>query len=265
MSTIEQLPAGVEWLHEETEEELDDKGWSATARFWMPWAARMEFARVCGGLVEQFSIAGVTFSRIVPLKYPFYDNCWASRVRLRGEGSSRLAADGLSIAYDHAIATVSFTPPSFRFDGDRPTVSESAYTACEMVTRPGTAYKFPSDNAPLATNAGAPVATSDINLTFHQIPSLNWDLYASLSGYVNTTTFYGRAAGTMQYVGPSHQGQRTVGGVASWQVTHQFRFRAVPHNQLMRPDGAGFEAPVQVGDTSKYLLPTADLNLLWGG
>jgi hypothetical protein len=264
MSTLSDLPSGVEWLHEGTEEEIDDDGCYASAQFYVPGAVREEFRRIVGGGVpEQFSIGGTSFTRVVPLKYDGFDNCYATGVSMRGEGRSSAPSDALGIQYDYWIARVKFATRPYRFDGSYPAVTESGDAGADMVTRPGTAYEFPSDSLVVSQNVGVLMPTIDFSLTFHQLPSLNVAGYAALAGRVNTEVFYGCAAGTVQYVGPSWQGQKTVGNVVSWDVTHKFRFRWIEHNKIMRPDGAGFEAPVQVGDATKYLLPTIDLNALW--
>jgi hypothetical protein len=267
MSTMDQMPDGVEWLHEGTEEEIDFDGAHAQVQFYVPDNVREEFLRVVGGLPEQFSIGTTSYTRIVPLRYPRFDNCYATGVRMRGEGRSGPPADGsLGIVYDYWVATVRFATPLYRFDGSYPAVTESGDSGADVITRPGTAYKFPSDNLIVPHPVGVLAPTIDFLLTFHQVPSFNGDLYVSLSGRVNTHVFYNRAIGTVQYIGLSWNGQKTTGNVVSWDITHKFRFRWIEHNKIMRPDGTAFEAPVQVGGAgTNYLLPTADLNALWTG
>lgn len=266
MSTIDDLPTSVEWLHEGTVEQMDADVSTAEAQFLVLDADREAFLQVVGGLPQQFTIGTTTYTRIVPLKYPRFDNCYAESVSLRGSGRSRApGGDGPGIEYDFWIATVRFSTPAFRYDGDKPAVSESCDVGCDMITRPGTAYKFPSDNLIVPHPCGVPVTTIDFSLTFHGLSSVDIPFYSTLAGYVSSAEFYGLTAGKVLYLGPQSNGQKTVGNVTTFDVTHKFRYRSVPHNEIMRPDGTAFEAPVQVGDTSKKLLPTADLNALWGG
>jgi hypothetical protein len=260
VSSVSDLPAGVEWLHEpEVEEEQAEAGSGAVVHFVMPWSVRESFRTVVGGLPEQFTSNGVTYTRIVPLEYPGFTNCYAERMRIRGAGRSRLPSSGeMGIEYDWAFATVWFSTPAWSFGGDTPLISMSIETGAEMVTRPGTAYSFPSDNLPLLHNCGVRVPVKDIRMTFFQMPILDRPLYASLAGCVNSTAFMGYSTGTVQYVGEAFDGEQTLGNVTTYTVTQRFRWRAVPHNMIMRPDGADFEAPEDGnGDT---MLPEADLN-----
>lgn len=266
MSSMTDMPPGVQWLHEGTEEEITEEGSSAQAEFYVPTADRDTFLQVVGGLPQQFTIGSATYTRVVPLKYPGLDNCYAIAVSMRGSGRSRAPDDdSLGIFYDFWLARVRFSTPRFRYDGDKAAVTESCDVGADMVTRPGSAYKFPSDSRVVSHPVGVPVPTIDFSLTFHGLSSVDIPFYATLAGRVNTTEFYGCAPGTVLYVGPQSNGQKTVGNVTSFDVTHKFRFRWIEHNKIMRPDGAAFEAPVQVGDPTKGLLPTADLNDLWGG
>lgn len=264
MSTMADMPAGVEWLHDGTEEEVDEEGTYARTSFYVPGDVKDAFKQVVGGLPTQFTIGTTTYTRVVPLQYDGADNCYAVSLTMRGDGRSRAPEDdSLGIVYDYWIAQVRFATRPYRFDGSYPAVTEQGDAGADMVTRPGTAYEFPSDSLVVPHNVGVLVPTIDFSLTFHQLPSLNTDGYAQYAGRVNSQVFYGKAIGTVQYVGPSWSGQKTVGNVTTWDVTHKFRFRWIEHNKIMRPDGTAFEAPTQVGDPTKYLLPTADLNDLW--
>lgn len=264
MSTIADLPAGVEWLHEDTEEEFDDESTQCRARFWLPWSARQGFRAVVGGTPQTFTIGTVSYTRVIPLAYPFYDNVYAYKLHLKGEGASRLAADEKSIEYDWAIADVWFRTPPWRVTSPYPLVTVNMETNADMVTRPGTAYVFPSDGSRLASNVSVRVPCTEFTLTFHQVPTPNQALYTLLAGHVNATTFFGYAPGCCQYIGPATGGTLNSWGQTSWTMTHRFRFRWIEHNKIMRPDGAGFEAPVAVG-TGEFLLPVGELNLLWAG
>ncbi len=263
MSTVEDLPAEVEWLHEQTTEEHDWESTRCEATFWMPWSTRLVFLDVVRGLDETFTVGTYSYTRRVPLAYPFYTDVYAYSVRLTGEGSSRLADDGKSIEYDWAFATVGFRTPPWQIGSPFPLITETTDTSADMSTCPGSAYVFPSDGLPLSQPIGVRVPVTEFTLTFHQCRNFNKSLYRSLAGRVNTATFWDYPAGEVQYVGPSHHGVLWSSNMASWTITHRFRHRAIPHNMIMRPDGAGFEAPVWATDDTKYLLETADLNLIW--
>src|SRR4051794_31593774 len=90
MSDISQLPASYDWLHDSTDEQLDDDGVTATCCWTGPWKDRLAFLTVVAGLPETVTYPGGTsVTRSIPLKYPFYDRVYACRARLRGEGRSR--------------------------------------------------------------------------------------------------------------------------------------------------------------------------------
>lgn len=263
MSVITDLPDGVEWLHDETTEEFDWDTIRCEASFVLPWTSRLDFLNVARGLDEVFTIGAVSYTRRIPLQYPFYPSVYAHSVRLRGEGSSRLAADGKSIEYDYAFAAVQFRTPTWQYDSPYPLVTENMDTTADMCTIPGTALVFPSDGLPLNQNVGIRVPVTEFTLTFHQVRSFDKALYASLAGRVNSLSFYDYAAGEVLYDGPATNGVIYSNNLAAWTITHRFRRRAIPHNVIMRPDGAGYEAPVWASDDTKYLLETADLNALW--
>ena len=264
MSAITDLPAGCEWLYEETTEDFDWESTQCMAKFIVPWGARDAFRIVVGGTPQTFTVGTASYTRIVPLAYPFYANCYAYKLSMRGEGACDLAADGRSISYDYALATVWFRTPPWRVDSPYPLVTLNRETNADMVTRPGTAYKFPSDGLILPQNIGVRVPVTEYLLTFYQVPAPNDTLYRSLAGYTNLTTFLGCDPGTIQYVGPADDGVLNSWGATSWTMRHRFRWRGVPHNQIMRPDGTAFEAPVSLG-TGDPLLPIGELNQLWTG
>lgn len=264
MSSISDLPASYsgQWLQDSTDESIDENGVQATCSWYGPWAERIEFLRVVSGLPEQITYpGGVSVTRIVPLKYPFYENVYAYNARARGTGSCSLGGDGLTATYDWAIITVNFKTYPYKLDGDQAMITRQDDGGMEFVTRPGSAYIFPSDSLRINQDVGVPVPTNDFSLTFHRLPFLDRALWQTLQGRVNTVDFLGYPAGTIQYVGPSSTATVTIANQFSFEATHRFRFRWIPHNQIMRPDGTGFEAPEDGnGDT---ILPTTDLNAIF--
>lgn len=270
MSTILDLPASFQYrLHESTTEGFDraSGGYFATGSWYGPWNERKQFLQVVGGLPETVTYpTGGTATRIVPLKYPAYPRCYADRAQLRGDGASRLGTSGEGIEYDWAIVTVDFKTFQYDMDGAYPLVTEELDGGSEFVTRPGSAYVFPSDSKKVNQDIGVHMPTTDFSLTFHNVPgplTTRKALWQTLQGRVNTTTFYDYAPGTVQYVGVGTTTQYDTAGQYRYEVVHRFKFRWVPHNMIMRPDGAGFEAPVQVGAPTLFILPVADLNLIF--
>ena len=276
--------------------EADARGYYGNIRFWFSGADLQAFTYTVTGKAQTTTINGVTFTRLVPLKHPYISgNCYADTVKVYPpEGAvAGLDGSGTGIAFDDYFADVHFSTPNYNYEGapsgaedggeDYPCVSVRLSAGEERVTRPGTAYEFPSDGKKTEQKIGAAVKTMDFGLTMHRLPNLDVPLYQALAGCVNEVDFYGCPAGTVIYDGPESDGQFMVAGDPSFEVTHQFKYRSIPWNQVMRPDGSGFEAPIEAArpssapggstaDTASeeddadpiYIYPEADLNQLWG-
>lgn len=273
MSTIDQLPEGWTRVRDSTRWRLSQDGTvEAEATFWGPGDTYAEFLSVVGGAEEEITYpgSGDSVTRIVPLKFPsaspLFDNCYALGCDLEGAGRPR--EDPIEgIVYEWAKSTVQFgSRPFFNFGEDYPLVSFNYTGGGDYVTRPGTAYKFPSDNLRLSQDVGVPVQYRDFQITFHKLQESNDELYDQLVGRVNSADFTlpnGRtyAAGFVHYLGPSGQYTQTVGNVKTWTISHRFKWRSVKHNEIMRPDGTAFEAPVD--DNGDTIIGEVDLMQLY--
>lgn len=272
MSTINDLPDGWVRLRDSTRWRWAlGGGIEAEAAFWGPGNSYAEFLRVVGGMEQTITYpdgSGVT--RIVPLKFPSnspdFEDVYAVDCELTGAGRPSEDANE-QIVYEWARARVLFrTQPFYNFGGDYPLVSYSYTSGADFITRPGTAYVFPSDSLRLNQDVGVLVPFRDFQVTFHNLTSPNEELYESLTGRVNSATFRlpnGRSydAGFIQYFGPAGQYQQTIGNQRNWTVSHRFKLRYIKHNEIMRPDGTAFEAPED--DTGANIIPEADLMQLY--
>ncbi len=267
MSTLADLEAAApstQILVEGYGYEINDQGVDASIRFWITGADLQDFVTTVAGLpATTVVIGGVSTPRLIPLLHPYVANCYAYAMRVYPPEGSAATYDGTAIEFPDYFADVRFKTPEFSYTGgDYPTVTISRDSGVEMVTRQGTAYKFPSDSRRLAHQVGVPVATTQYALTFHRLPALDHSTYDSLIGCVNSSVFFGRPIGTMLYLGCSSTGTYTLGGIPSYEATQQFSYRRIPHNQIMRDDGTAFEAPVDFA-SGDFLLPVADLNALY--
>ena len=273
MSTIDDLPSGWKVLHnpQVTERITLGVGIECAMTWYGPWEDRHDFLDVVAGSDESFSYpGGVTVTRRVPLKYPDerYDDVYAYDCEMRGEGRSGVSAEGRGITYALAFVTVYFRSQQFYVGaGDYPMISLMANGGADMVTVPGTAYEFPSDSLRVDHNAGVLVPTVDFAMTFHNLPSLDdrVSVWEGLTGRVNSDSFYTPFRpvtpydpGYVQMLSFSTASSISFGNVQTHTATLQLRYRRIKHNEIMRPDGTGFEAPERVG-SSDYLLPTAVL------
>lgn len=265
MSQMIDLPSGYDLLADGASESYDDSGSDVSWRFGVPSAIYNRFVQVVAGLPQTISYGGTSATRVVPLKNPSRYNCYASSIRSAPAPGAVPSIDGgMGIVHDYYYVDVQFTTPQYSYDGSEPMVSVQRGVSSEMVTFPGTAYQYPSDGKLISHDVGVPVQMVDYVLTFHRLPSLNNTLYDSLVGCVNSTTFRGSDPGTYLYRGCQSAGMLTMGGQASYEASQQFSYRSVPWNKVMRPDGGGFEAPVRLGTSDGYLIPSADLNQLYG-
>lgn len=278
MSTIADLPAG--WIR------LADPGatrWrlarggvvEAEALFRGPGSSYAEFLYAVGGKEETISYPGGSQSvtRIVPLKFPsastLFDNVYANGVEIEASGLPS-EDDAEQVAYEWAVARVTFSSESFYdFGSDHPLLSYSFTGNADMISQPGTAYKFPSDGLKLSQDVGALVPWRDFSITLHNLQSLDETIYDDLCGRVNSDVFYHPsgvqyAAGYIQYLGPSGGYSTTIGNQKSFTITHRFKWRRIKHNAVARPDGGGFEEPVvdDMAGTTK-ILPAANLNQIY--
>lgn len=273
MSTIADIPEGWTRVRDTTRVRWGRGGvLEAEAAWWGPWSSKAAFLTAVGGLEEEISYpGGITVSRVVPLKFPSddpeFDDVYAADCEIVGSGMPS-PHETEEITYSHAHARVFFrSEPWYQMGGDFPLVSYQFGGGADFITRPGSAYRFPSDDLKLNQDVGVLVPWRDFSVTFHNVSEPDEELYDSLAGRTNSEDFTlpnGRtyAPGLIQYLAPAGGFTRTIGNVTSWTISHRFKLRYIPHNEIMRPDGTAFEAPVD--DNDDYIIPSDDLMQLYG-
>lgn len=273
MSTLAQLVTACPSLEIHVDGytlEADQRGYYGTIRFWFLNADLTAFTTTVGGVAQTFTTYGVSVTRLIPLQHPYIigGNCYADSVRIYPPDGSVAGLDGTGhgIGFTDWFADVHFSTPTYPMtdsDGSNPTATLDLTGFSDMVTRPGSAYKLLSDGKPIAGDLGVPVMCFDFTITNHKLAAIGTATYLSVTGCVNSVIFFGQAIGTVLYEGPGVQGQFFVAGVPTWDAAHHFKYRSVPHNQIMRPDGAGFDTPI-ARTGGAMLIPSADLNVLMG-
>jgi hypothetical protein len=272
VATIADLPSGWTRLRDSTRWRLAGGVIQAEATWWGPGETYAEFLKAVGGLTQSITYPGpIVVNRIVPLKFPSdsadFANVYAIDCDIEGAGLPR-PSNTEEIVYEWARARVVFQSDVFwQFGGDFPLISYSFSGGADFTTRPGTAYRFPSDGLRLNQDVGVLVPWRDFQITQHMLTTVNESQFDSLTGRVNSVGFNHPngivyPAGTIQYLGPAGQFQRTIGNQVNWSVTHRFKLRYIKHNEIMRPDGSGFEAPED--DNGDQIIPSANLNLIYG-
>lgn len=269
MSTVADLPEGWVRLHDQTRKRAVVGGGLEAEAAWVgPWATADAFLLAVAGLEEEIEYpGGVTVTRVVPLRFPSdspeFADVFALDVDIRGVGrSSSHPTEG--ITYTKGIARVLFrSQPWLNFGSDTPMMSRTGTTGVDIITRPGTAYKLESYTPAKKLNqdVGVPVPWRDEQVTLYGLQSIPRDEYDPLVGKVNSVDFLGFGPKYAQFLGYSDAETRTVGNISTYTITLRIKFRyLVKHTEIMRPDGTGFEAPVD--DGGNEILPAADLNAL---
>jgi len=259
--------------------EADSRGYYGNIRFWFSGADLFGFTSTVTGKKQSVTINGVAQDRRIPLVHPYITNgnCYCDSVHVYPPEGAIAGWDGTAITFADYFADVHFATPTYQMEGgDMPTVLISLDNGVDRVTRPGSSYLFPSDNTRLNHDVGVSVHTIDFTVTNHKLDKLSEDLYDGLIGCVNLTPFRNKPTGTVLYEGPRCQQQYVVGGSPMFDAGHSFKYRSIPHNQVMRPDGSNFEAPIESGGQAPtlanqenltdpvYLYPVGELNQLWG-
>ena len=271
MSTLVQLMAAApatEILTDGWSYEIGEKGGEGSIRFLVSGPQVQAFCDVLAGKpATAVTIGGTAATRMIPLRHPRDSTMYAYTSRIyppegivANEGPP---GSGFGIDFEWYFADVRFRVPTWSASGSYPMVTYDEDAGMEMRTRPGTAYQFPSDGLRVLHDVGVPNGVVKFALTFEGLTSLDSALFRSLIGTVNSTTFFDCPPGTVLYEGCSSSGQYQIGGVPAFRARQMFSYSRIPHRQIMRPDGTAFEAPVQVGNTSKYLLDESNLNALY--
>lgn len=273
MSTLAQLKTAIPGpslriSDEGWDYEVTDQGTTGAIRFIVAGAFLQSFCNILAGIpATTVTIGGTTTTRMIPLQHPRDPLIYAYTSHIYKAPNSIAtpgpAGSGWGIDFQWYLADVKFRTPKWSATGDYPMMSYDEDAGMEMRTRPGTAYQFPSDGLRVLHDVGVPNGVVKFALTFEGLTSLNSALYRSLVGTVNSSTFFDCPAGTVLYEGCSSGTRLQIGGVPSWRARQNFSYSRIPHRQIMRPDGTAFEAPVQVGNTSKYLLDESNLNALY--
>jgi len=264
MSIESQLPASAVRLYKSTTIKASKDGRQGTACWAVDLQDLDDFLTVVGGMPETVTFpGGLSATRLVPLLWP--DPPYKIPMYAYDVDADYTGYDKDNLTYSKAKVKVAFK--TYSYDQDQnPFFTEQYDGASDFITLPGSAFQFPSDGRIINTEVGLPIPTLDFSLTFYKVPSRALGLWTSLQGYVNSTVFlpnhYGLAPGTVLYMGPSENIQTSLGGVVSYQITHKFRWRYIPHNMILRPDSGGWEAPVRLFDGAP-IMPTADLNALF--
>ena len=266
MSTLADLDASIDVYYEgqDAYTTMNDQGGKFTL-FVPKWSLLRPTLKIIEGLPEIVKYPnGSVGKRIVPLTMSF-PRSMLVRVSWRGGGkcSQAVGSKSREPVWDFAWIDVEMGQPGFSADSAYPMVEAHFAPGMEFVTRPGSAYTFPSDGLRLTQPVGVPIPTMDFSLTFHNLPRLNLQLRRRLAGKVNATPFFagyeqdflGFPTGTVQYVAPTVDASYDSNGQSRYTVTDNFKYRYVPHNMIMRPDGRGFEAPVQLAGTGADVIP----------
>ncbi len=244
-------------MHEGTSESGDQASAEATLHYLGPWPLRWEFVREMLGTTQDVGVPPEhVIQRTVPQVYPDNPSLYASHFKIFPRGRSY--ESGSTIAYDKCVVQIRFTNPDFDYESPDGSLDSLIYAsedldfAADFQNLPASAFRFPSDNAPVGTSLGRLIGTTEYRIVRHQVPYLPESMIESAVGHVNETTFRGRPAGTLLFLGAKASRELTSDGAKSWRIDYRFARRSVPWNMVMRPDSGAFEEPQDTSGNPVY-------------
>jgi hypothetical protein len=134
-------------------------------------------------------------------------------------------------------------------------VTEDLEGAAQMITLPGSPFRFASDSKPINQDVGMLMPQISLSRSYAQVPYID-DRIWSLIGTVNAATFRGQAVGTFLFEAVrTHQESFALGGT-NYGIDISMLFRPISWNKVFRSDNATWDTvtPViyQPGDYSVF-------------
>lgn len=212
------------------------------------------FLEFIGGTEETVVVGGVATTRVVPLVHPYLPGMVAVRVRAEGVGKPTTAAP---YSTDSRI-TVDFAVPSYSFGGDAPYSSRRRRIGSSSITLPGQALAV--SGVKLNHDVAKHVPEIIYSWTFFNLPTQSDDLFVTLAGKLNSSTFLGRAPKTVRFDGVEDEETTLITFQKAYTVTIALAWRPISWNAVLLPTGV-WDEPVNISDGTG-IYDVADLNLL---
>lgn len=235
-------------------------GWSADVTFQVAVADCYAFCQFLAGDLYSISLGGgVTVNRYIPCSHPDFANLLCLGLKTVHKGGYSGSGTPTLYQYTWSEVTASFQSVPYPTDGSTAFYTVETVGGSESYSVAGGKLKFPSDNTPLQVDATVPVPVIQYRVTVYLCYSLNDSVLNPLAGSVNNNTFLGWPAGTIRFDNYTSSLAMTATNTATYTRTLNLSYRAIPWNQLLRPNYV-WEAPT--APSGAYLYTAADLSPL---
>ncbi len=186
-----------------------------------------------------------------------------NRIDIHGIPIGGLSQDALGLAaYKYARILVQYK--SLEYDEGTQVGQWSITYGIEAESLPGSGITLADGTSP-STPALYKHGVADLVFTRHNHASIPFATIFGLAGSINSGPMLGAAAGTILYRGP-HSDMRILStGNYNWNITHLFKWRAIPWTKVFTTTGANkgtWQAATLTGSAAP-LYPSADLSPLF--
>ena len=259
------------------EEGSNQQGGYVRKPYLVAWADRFKFMADMAGISQNSGAqTGGTWIRGRPYSYPEAPWLYAQEVSIKPVGRFY---NTTPISYDSCIITVTFGP--LTWDGNQsqddpfffqslsqdPTENKALSWATQNIDfgyetypAPSSALHFTGDGAKIDFPMQITIPVISMDITWPQYPVMPMSKIEPYVGHVNASTFLGRAAETVFFIGAKTTQETMSDGTKVQKVTLSFKYRANPWNEFLRQDSIVF---MRVEDGSgNAFYKTADFGAL---
>jgi hypothetical protein len=240
-----------------------ESGPHETLSFLVPWEYRATFMEQLQGKSRIVGGVDGTIEIDEPFKHPDYTDLVP--VEVRGEPWGRRSPSNPPVfpaTFSHAHFVVTFGRKPWQLSGFDPNQSitqdpaenehltnatiETEYSS-QWITIPNSGAEFLTTGDKITQEIAKHFAIINYVITWHRHPRLPVVALHEYNDCVNDAVFFGRDIGTVYFVGAKTVQEAGPDGVRTQRVQMNFKWRPIPWNWFIRPDGNGFEAVVFKG------------------
>jgi hypothetical protein len=237
-----------------------ESGPHETLTFLVPWEYRQAFqdqligkSRIVGGVDGTIEIDEA-------FKHPDYVDLVPVEIHWEPWGTHFPSDPPIFPAtFSHAHFTVTFGRKPYQLSGFDPNQSitqdpaenehltyatiETEYSS-QWITVPNSGAEFLTTGDKITQEIAKHFAIRNYVITWHRQPKLPEVVIDEYLDSVNNAVFFGKPIGTVYFVGAKTVQEAGPDGVRTQRVQMNFKYRKIPWNWFIRPDGTNFEAVV---------------------
>jgi hypothetical protein len=273
VTTLADISVPYKRMMNSTTANIDESGVTARASFLVkrPQDA-WQFVRDVAGSIRNLGGPGSPMLYRVPLQFPENPNLYANGASITYGGAQQWAAgtytysgpSGLGPSpYGYARVDVNFKFYAWGFQ-DAQWSTYQMRSSGNFITTPYQVYLF-ADGRRTDADVGILVPEQEMVYTRYWLPDLSYiePTVLAMSGCVNSAPFGPRAldSGTVLFIGGDSNQTQSVMGIQSQDVQLTFRYRRIPWNNFLHPDGVSGFQPIADG-AGNPPFPGADINQL---